>query len=393
MVELLIIMNILFVTHVTSLAGANRSMYHLIEELKNNYGCNIVVTGPTYDNDISLKYKLELIGVDYIGIPIRYFKLQKPFGQNAFLNHIRYLRYCHRFFKRFQSYHFDIVHSNSSVIDCGAWLSKKLKCKHIWHLREFGDNDYGLFPVGGKLYEKYIYRKADAFIAISKAVENHFSNKICHSKIHLIYNGIKPVNKNLWSYHHNFNVNFICAGVISESKNQKEIVMAVDELVNRRHINDFHITIVGLQDVNYVKLLYEYIDNFKIEKYITILPETDGIQQLASKMDVGIVPSHAEAFGRVTIEYMLQNLLVIANDQGANLELVEDGVTGLIYPLGNITCLADKMQLVISNRQLLNSIAQAGRENAYAHFLSKENTRKVYELYKNILASDVSQSF
>lgn len=367
------------------MAGANRSMYQLIKELKENYGCHIYVTGPTCPNDAIIKEKYRQIGVEYVETPVSFFKKQFPHGKRAFIRHLRYIRYYRSLYKKFTSYHIDIIHSNSSVIDCGAWLSGKLKCKHIWHLREFGDSDYGLYPLGGGLYEKIIYRKADAFIAISKAVAKHYRYKVNPSKIHLIYNGINPVDKKWWARHDNPRVEFLCAGVICETKNQKEIVLAVDELVNKRLIKEFHLTLVGIHDSGYTSMLYQYIDEYKLEQYITILPETDGIQQLASKMDVGIVPSKAEAFGRVTIEYMLQNLLVIANDQGANPELIEDGVTGMLYPAGDIVCLADKMQLAITDHPLLNTIAQNGRLNAYTHFLSKENTRNVYELYKSIL--------
>ena len=378
-------MKILFVTHVTGMAGANRSMFQLIKELKENYGCNIVVAGPFCADDTLIKEKFREIGVDYLDAPVQFFKKPLPHRWSAFVNHIRYLRGVRNYYKKLLPFKFDIVHSNSSVIDCGAWLSKQLQCYHVWHLREFGDYDYKLYPIGGVIYERIVYKQADAFIAISKSVKNHFSTKLDGKKIQLIYNGIPPVDKNLWSQHRNKKIEFICAGIICETKNQKEIVVAVNELVNKKHETDFHVTIVGIQNKKYTDLLLQYINNFHLENFITILPEVDGIQQLVSKMDVGIVPSHAEAFGRVTVEYMLQNLLVIANNQGANTELITDGLTGMIYSIGDSIALADKMQKVIHNRQLLISLSKAGCDNANARFLSYTNTKSIFELYKKLV--------
>ena len=60
--------------------------------------------------------------------------------------------------------------------------------------------------------------------------------------------------------------------------------------------------------------------------------------------------SKNEAFGRVTVEYMLQNLAVIASDAGANSEIIENGVSGLLYRLGDVDDLARKMIMYLEDK-------------------------------------------
>ena len=84
-------MKILFVTHVTVMAGANRSMFQLIKELKENYDCNIVVAGPSCADDALIKEKFREIGVDYIDAPVKFFKTPQPHRWNAFVKHLLYL--------------------------------------------------------------------------------------------------------------------------------------------------------------------------------------------------------------------------------------------------------------------------------------------------------------
>ena len=127
------------------------------------------------------------------------------------------------------------------------------------------------------------------------------------------------------------------------------------------------------------------VQEYGVNSYFTILPETDGIKNMAQTMDVGIVPSHAEAFGRVTVEYQLQNLLVIGNDQGANPELVQSGKTGIIYHKSDCRGLANIMNDVIDNKVDWKNIANAGMLYARQHFLSSYNTQSVYNLYQEIL--------
>lgn len=379
-------LRILFVTHVPNMAGANRSMFQLIKELKDFYHCFIVVIGPACPDDALIRKKFQEIDVRYIDAPIEFFKKPYPHPWKSFVKHLAFLWRNRHFHKSLLQFNFNIVHSNSSVIDCGAWISKQLHCVHVWHLREFGDIDYNYYPLGGRLYERYVYRKAKAYIAISMAVKEHFYNKIPSRKIHLIYNGVSPVKRNLWTKHKNDKVEFLCAGIINETKNQMEIIMAIDELVNKRGVKDFHLTLLGLPNLDYTHKIQLYAKEKRITDFITILSESDGIQEIASGMDVGIVPSRAEAFGRVTVEYMLQNLLVIANNQGANTEIINDGETGFIYPAKNVHALAQKMQEIINNRQLLRQISQNGNQFARKHFLSIYNTKGVYALYQQLVS-------
>ena len=46
---------------------------------------------------------------------------------------------AYRIRKKVQSLNIDIIHSNSSVINFGAYLSKALGIPHVWHFREYGE--------------------------------------------------------------------------------------------------------------------------------------------------------------------------------------------------------------------------------------------------------------
>lgn len=378
-------MKVLFITHVTDMAGANRSMFQLITELMENYQVEPVVLVPEVeDSKNGILEVLEKSNIPVITTEIRIFKREHPTFRNI-IGYARYLWKQRQLYKRLQPYHFDIIHSNSSVIDIGGYLSKKLKVKHIWHFREFGDLDYDLRPIGGRTYERYTYQHADAYIAITKAVANHFKNKVEQSKVHTIYNGIFISDKVPISTHQNTSVQFFCAGIISEGKNQKEIVLAMNELINVRQIKGTcQLTLVGIQTQPYTNQLTALIREKHLDKYVHVLPEMNSIQSLTATMDVGIMCSKAEAFGRVTIEYQLQNLLVIANKSGANAELIENGKTGQLYESGNYKSLADKMQWAIEHPQDMKQLAQRGMKNARKHFTSERNTREIYHLYQKI---------
>ncbi len=378
---------VLFVTHCVSMAGANRSMLQLIKELRDDYGVFPFVLLPeSYGCDNTLKHYLEQENIRYKESKIVNFKLSQ---QDADARYVYLEGYdkLKNICDDLRQYHFDIVHSNSSIIDFGAYISSELGAVHVWHLRDFGDLDYSLYSIFGKEYERLVYKKSDALIAISDAIKKHFSRIADSGKIYTIYNGIALKKDVPLAKHDNSITKFLCAGLISEGKNQKEILYALNELVNERHIKNVHVTIIGGGNSSmYAQEMRQYCAERQLGSYVSIEKEIEGISELASTMDVGIVPSKSEAFGRVTVEYMLQNLAVIANDNGANTEIIEHGKSGLIYPHGNHSALADCMQRLIQDKSLLKELAERGRLRAKSHFLSSQNTKAIYALYKRLLS-------
>jgi len=93
-----------------------------------------------------------------------------------------------------------------------------------------------------------------------------------------------------------------------------------------------------------------------------------------------VVPSKwFEMFPLVIIEAMSFGLPVIASKIGGLPELVEEGVTGLLFEPGNAEELAEKMKLLWENPDLCHRMGQAGREKAI-----REYSEDIY--YKRLMA-------
>lgn len=76
----------------------------------------------------------------------------------------------------------------------------------------------------------------------------------------------------------------------------------------------------------------------------------------------GVVPSvGAETFGNVAIEAMAHGKAVVASAVGGLLDIVEDGVTGLLVPPGDVPALASAMERLIADADLRGSLGDAAR--------------------------------
>ena len=71
-----------------------------------------------------------------------------------------------------------------------------------------------------------------------------------------------------------------------------------------------------------------------------------------------------ESFGRTVLEAMAAGRPVVAYHWGALPELIEHGETGFLAPLGDVECVAQWIEVLATNRQLLAAMGRAGRQRA-----------------------------
>lgn len=75
--------------------------------------------------------------------------------------------------------------------------------------------------------------------------------------------------------------------------------------------------------------------------------------------DIFVLPSRHEPWGLIVNEAMNASLpVVVTDDVGAAVDLIEDGVTGFTYPVGNVQALHQVLQRALSNPQQLKQIAE-----------------------------------
>lgn len=380
-------MRVLFVSHTVLMAGANRSMFQLMLELRDRYQIEPVVVMPRIHKNYEKWNLFKACQEQNIECYTYRFYWFKDTGR--LVNYVRLALnlFCYPYIRnKLKGRSYDIIHSNGSVIDLGGYLSMTMKIPHVWHLREFGWLDFHLKSLLGTSYEKCAYSQGDVFIAISQAVMKCYQNVIPRQKLQLIYNGVVPPPENLEAKHQNEKVQFCMVGVVSEAKNQLEALKAIDLLVNKWKYTQFHLTLIGFEEPIYAHKLHSFINNCHLSDYVTMMGERHDVKELLSKMDVGLMLSQNEAFGRVTVEYMMQNLAVIASDSGANLEIVEDGKSGRIYELGHEEHLAEIMKYLLDNEQDILKYAENGKERAMKNFTSIQNTEQVYKVYQSLLS-------
>lgn len=90
---------------------------------------------------------------------------------------------------------------------------------------------------------------------------------------------------------------------------------------------------------------------------------TSDVWDVWDACDIAVVPStEPEPFGMVAIEAMAAEKPVIAAAHGGLLEIVEDGVTGILVQPGDAVVLADSIERLLGAPALREQMGKAGRE-------------------------------
>jgi glycosyltransferase involved in cell wall biosynthesis len=111
----------------------------------------------------------------------------------------------------------------------------------------------------------------------------------------------------------------------------------------------------------------------------------DDVAAELARLDVVVHASTLpEPFGQVVVEGMAAGLPVIAAVPGGPAEIVDDGVTGLLYPAGDISALAHSMRRLADDRDERLRLGRAGRERA-RDFSAARIGSAVRDLYTTVL--------
>lgn len=281
----------------------------------------------------------------------------------------------------------DIIHSNATRNDIGLVLSKKYKIPHVLHLREFGRKglDYDV-----KYYRpnaiQYINQRVTRFIAITEIVKKHWVKEgIDEEKIDVVYNGINNLDIIKKSnYDVDDKVKFVFTGYIRESKGQMQLLKALTCL-KPNILRQISVDFIGTGVKSYMQKLMDFTVTNGLSDNVTFLGKREDVHQILHNYDIGLVCSRAEAFGRITPEYMLAGLCVLASNTGGNKELIENNQSGILYKYGDIYDLTEKITMLTEDGSLRKKMALQGYDRACERFLTEINAANVVNVYKKVL--------
>lgn len=381
---------ILVVTHSNDLSGANKSLLSIIENLNKDFVFHVICNKKCGKLSDKLR-KIE-------NVKLFYTNYSWCFAQNR----TNFFKASYRFLADAYSYYskrkiddglinelveekYDFVYTNTSVVDFGYRISKVLNVPHIWHIREFGKEDFSFKRLySGRRYNDMI-SQSDHIIFVSKALQKAYGEKYSINSSSVVYNGFEIGDLYYQTDRKEINfkdeINIAIIGQVSKGKGQDQAIKACEILIKHGYPIKLHI--LGQVDEDYLK---KYVPAYKKYSWLKIYGQVNNVYEYRKKFDIELICSANEAFGRVCIEAMLHGNPVVGSYSGGTAELIYDKKNGLVYEPGNYVELAQKIKLLIDDPLLYKTIQKNAQEYAQNFTIGRtaENVKKIFDKFGRI---------
>jgi N-acetyl-alpha-D-glucosaminyl L-malate synthase BshA len=122
-----------------------------------------------------------------------------------------------------------------------------------------------------------------------------------------------------------------------------------------------------------------------IQARVHFLGKQERVNELLPLADLMLMPSEQESFGLTALEAMSCMVPSISTRVGGVPELIDDGVTGLLYAVGDVTARAQGALSLLNDRKRLETMREAGRQTAQNRFCSSLVVPHYVRYYQQVL--------
>lgn len=115
---------------------------------------------------------------------------------------------------------------------------------------------------------------------------------------------------------------------------------------------------------------------------------TPSIEKFMAVADVFLLPSEEESFGLVALEAMSCGVPVVASQAGGLPEVVVEGESGHLLPVGHTEAMAEAVLGLLADSQRKADMGRAARERAVQHFRPEHILPRYLEVYQSVLEGE-----
>ena len=373
-----LVTRVLFVSQSGELGGAERTLLDLIETIdKNRFRILVMCPVPS-----PLAARLISFAEAIFPSRCRHLGRRHLFGRFVFLLPT-YLLQTHELIRQLGRYRIDVIHSNTSIaqiwVAAAAWWTN-VPCVWVW--RDFYD-----YP----RLNRILARAATTSVGISKSVVGFVRKQLGNQgSVQQITNGVLDRSSDSVTYDRRpfwgldrEKVVIAMIGQLVPRKGQDVLLKAF----SRARIKEpkLHLVLAysnrNAAEKTAEQTLKQLAEENGCHRSISFLGYVEDIQGLLRDVEMVVIPSIREPFGRVAVEAMFAKLPVIATNVDGLSEIVLEDLTGLLVPPGDADALAEAIGTLAADPELRDKLGKNGREHAIQRYSIARLATEMGQLY------------
>lgn len=294
-----------------------------------------------------------------------------------------------------------LVHTNSLKADVIGGLAARLSHRPVvWHIRDRIEDDYlprpvvRIFRLLSRVIPNYVIANSVATLRTLHLGKGARGTSIpsgidLNGKTAVVHDGTStavPAGRNGLRSQRRVGL----VGRISPWKGQHIFIQAA-ALVNRRFPNArfFIIGAALFGEDQYEQEVRSLPGQLGIEGIVEFTGFRSDVKRAIAELDLVVHAStKGEPFGQVIIEGMAAGKPVVATNGGGVPEIVEDGRTGILVPMGDVQAMAEAISQILSDPVEARAMGIRARQRVVDHFTLQQTARRVEAVYEEVLRSD-----
>ena len=240
------------------------------------------------------------------------------------------------------------------------------------------------------LYHRFLYKNIDLLLPVTKQVAaqlKRFIPEPVRPGIEVLYMGTDEVElldhaalqrlREELGMKKGFAVGMV--GRIEETKGQHLLIEAV-ALLRRKGVNVEAFFVGHEMEKGYIDTLKKRAGNLEIAPWVHFLGFMKNPLHFMQACDAMVLATPCETFGLVVIEAMAAGTPVIATDRCGPLEIIEDGVNGLLFEKESAAALSRQIEALCSDAQQCATLSEAGQKRVREAFSNRVQFQKLAKL-------------
>jgi glycosyltransferase involved in cell wall biosynthesis len=379
--------SVLFFGHTAKLGGGEIALLNLVAQLDRTAFHPMVLLAA----DGPLVEKLRTSGVETHVLPLSAAVVEARkdgLGASSLLRlgamwHV--LTYVARLVAFFRSRPVDLVHTNSLKADILGGIAARLAgVPVLWHVRDRIDADY--LPARAVRVFRWLCRWLPTYlVANSQATLDTLA--LNRSNATVVHDGF-PGHSVPSALTDSATPLIGLVGRITAWKGQHIFLEAA--AIVRRTFPQARFQIIGsamFGEDAYEARLRAMVRDFALEDCVEFTGFRADVQDLIGRLIILVHASTTgEPFGQVVIEGMAAGKPIVATKGGGVPEIVVDGETGLLVPMGQAAPMADALMRLLADPAMAQSMGRAGRQRVSDQFTIQHTARKVEAIYGKLLS-------
>ena len=380
---------ILYLDHTARLGGGEIALLHLIQHLDRARFEPLVVLG----EDGPLREKLEEAGVEthVLALAAGVTETRKDaLGVSTLLQLgtvVRSGRYVLALRKFIRAQNVALVHTNSLKSDVlGGAAARLAGTPVLWHVRDRIDSDYLPGPVA-RVFRWLCRWLPSRVVANSHSTLETLTLGQDLPRMSVVHDGVlpHPAPEAVLAAPHAPTIGLV--GRIARWKGQ-HIFLRAAALVHER-FPEACFQIIGaplFAEQAYEQEVHELARQLGLEKCVEFLGFRSDVPRLMGDLDILAHASiTAEPFGLVIAEGMAAGKPVVATNGGGAREIVADGETGLLVPMGEAEAMAGALLQLLEDPEQARRMGERGRERIEKQFSIERTARGIEAVYAGML--------